>query len=399
VLYAFSHYSVVYAEFDPFISINYVTIAVLAGVGYLSGQPWIAVASAAGGIGTMVLDNIGLDGSWVTLIGAGLTLITLIAYPDGVAAAQKAAKKRLSENADTSADEKAEASEQAAAKAVVTEISPEAAAAAAAKPKVLEMSDITVKFGGVTALADVRFSAAPGEIVGLIGPNGAGKTTLIDVASGFVKPTSGKVVLGGEEITRATRHHRARAGLSRSFQSLELFDDLTIRENLLTAVDDRDAIAYLSNLVAPGSQELPPAAAAAVDVFGLGAVLNKKPTELAYGQRRLVAIARAAAAAPSVLLLDEPAAGLGRDQTDELGNLITILARQLGQAVVLVEHDLEFVLRVSDRLVVLDRGRLLAEGDDPQEVVRRPAVRTAYLGIEEAHASETNGTHVTVGQD
>lgn len=402
VLYAFANHSVLYEGFDPFLSINFVTTSVLVGVGYLSGQPWIAIAAAGGGLGTVVMDNIGLNGNWVTLIGAILTLLTLISYPDGVAAAGHGAKKRFGKK--TAAEESLEREEAAdapLARTVVTEIPADVAAAATAKPKVLEMSDITVKFGGVTALSDVRFSASPGEIVGLIGPNGAGKTTLIDVASGFVKPASGKIVLGGEDITHATRHHRARAGLSRSFQSLELFDDLSIRENLLTAVDDRDALAYLSNLATPGSQELPPAAAAAVDVFGLGAVLDQKPTQLAYGQRRLVAIARAAAAAPSVLLLDEPAAGLGRDQTDELGNLIQILARQLGQAVVLVEHDLEFVLRVSDRLVVLDRGRLLAEGEDPQEVVRRPEVRTAYLGIEDtpADAGAATDSHVTVGQD
>jgi sulfate-transporting ATPase len=406
VMFAFSSHSVVYSFFDSFSSIVFVTFAVLAGIGYISGQPFVALVSAAGGVGTLIFDKMHWNSSWVTIIGSALTIITLIQYPDGIAGAGDVAKsKRRAKQVAKAAKHGKEAAAPKEAPAFVKALTqpvffkatpreiPEASAAEIlekspkATPKVLEMKDITVRFGGVTALSEVNFDASPGEIVGLIGPNGAGKTTLIDVASGFVKATEGTVILGGEDITKASRHHRAKAGLSRSFQSLELFDDLTVRENLLAASDERDATAWVSNLVRAGSMDLPPAAEAAVAVFGLEKTLDKRPTELPYGRRRLVAIARAAAAAPSVILLDEPAAGLGRDQADELSELLRILARQLGQAVVLVEHDLEMVLQVSDRLVVLDRGRLLAAGE-PQSTVALPEVRAAYLGHEEGMRHE-----------
>jgi sulfate-transporting ATPase len=409
VMFAFASHSVVYSFFDSFTSIIFVTFAVLAGIGYISGQPFVALVSASGGVATLIFNEHHIDSSWVTIVGSVLTIITLIQYPDGIAGAGEVARRRRQAKlarkalkAEAAGKHVKEAKGQSALSKAITqpvlfvskpaEIHEGTAAeilekAPKATPKVLDMQGITVRFGGVTALSEVNFSAGPGEIVGLIGPNGAGKTTLIDVASGFVKSSEGTVTLGGEDITHASRHHRANAGLSRSFQSLELFDDLTVRENLLAAADGRDSMAWLSNLVKSGSMNLPPAAEAAVAVFGLEKTLDKRPTELPYGRRRLVAIARAAATAPSVILLDEPAAGLGRDQADELSELIRVLARQIGQAVVLVEHDLEMVLQVSDRLVVLDRGRLLAAGE-PQATVALPEVRAAYLGHEEGMRHE-----------
>jgi sulfate-transporting ATPase len=371
VLAAFQFHTVDYTKFQPFISITFVTFAVLAGIGYLSGQPFICMFSAVGGVGTLMFSDFGWDTHWVTIIGSVLTILTLITAPDGIAANPLDPRKHRAKAAPDDDDVAAPPAERGLPEDLQQ-----------ARPMSLEMSDITVRFGGVVALSEVDFAAHPGEIVGLIGPNGAGKTTLIDVASGFVAPTSGSVRLGGQEITRMSRYQRARAGLSRSFQSLELFDDLTVRENLLAAADDHDALAYLVNLVNPGSLELPPAAEAAVQVFGLEEVLDKLPTELPYGQRRLVAIARAVASAPSVIMLDEPAAGLSRTQTDELGRLIKIMAKRMGMTVILVEHDLQFVLEISDRMVVLDRGEHLAEGD-PREVVALPSVRAAYLGAED----------------
>jgi ABC-type branched-subunit amino acid transport system ATPase component/ABC-type branched-subunit amino acid transport system permease subunit len=378
VMAAFQFHTVDYAKFQPFISITFVTFAVLAGIGYLSGQPFIALFSAVGGVGTLLFSDFGFNAHWVTIVGSVLTLLTLIALPDGIASNPIDPRKNL---------RRFRPAEDVDETPVATEEREAPKDLAKAPPMALEMSGISVRFGGVHALTDVDFTARPGEIVGLIGPNGAGKTTLIDVASGFVTPTSGTVRLGGEDITRMPRFKRARAGLSRSFQSLELFDDLTVRENLLAAADERDALAYLTNLVHPGSLDLPPAAQAAVEVFGLEAVLDKKPSELPYGQRRLVAIARSVAGAPSVIMLDEPAAGLSRTQTDELGRLIKIMARDMGMTVILVEHDLQFVLEISDRMVVLDRGKHLAEGN-PQEVVALPSVRAAYLGAEDEDADE-----------
>jgi sulfate-transporting ATPase len=365
-----------YANFDPFTSIVFVTFAVLAGIGYVSGQPIIALASAAGGIGSLVLDKISVDTNWIVLVSSIGTIAALISMPDGLIAGPTKKRRREPDPVAVAEDLEKATTAKAGASAAAVAVPASSEGRRAAR---LELRDITVRFGGVTALHSVNFTAEPGKVTGLIGPNGAGKTTLIDVASGFVRPVSGTVKLGEQNLTRMSRHGRARAGLSRSFQSLELFDDLTVRENLLAAADTRDAWAYLGNLVHRGDNALPPAAQEAVDVFGLAPVLERRPGELSYGQRRLVAIARAAATAPAVLLLDEPAAGLARDQTDELGELITVLAHQFGQAVVLVEHDLPFVLGVCDHLTVLDQGRLLATGE-PDTVVALPAVRAAYLG-------------------
>ncbi|MBU1800705.1 MAG: ATP-binding cassette domain-containing protein, partial [Actinobacteria bacterium] len=170
------------------------------------------------------------------------------------------------------------------------------------------------------------------------------------------------------------------AGLGRTFQSLELFDDLSVRENLLAASDQRDALGYVTDLFWPGRGRLTTTAAAAVEELGLGDVLDKLPTELSYGQRRLVAIARAVSTRPSVLLLDEPGAGLDESETAELGHLIRRLAHEWGMGVLLIEHDVAMVLRTSDDVVVLDFGRTIFTGA-PGRVSDDPTVRTAYLGL------------------
>ncbi len=245
-------------------------------------------------------------------------------------------------------------------------------------PRTLEVRDIGVRFGGTVALEDVSLTVHPGQVLGLIGPNGAGKTTLIDAATGLTRVT-GEILLDGSPVTRWSARRRARAGIGRSFQSLELFESMTVRENLRTASDRHDPLAYLGDLVWPRRTALAPQAIAAIHEFGLEGDLDRKPDELPYGRRRLVAIARAVAAGPSVLLLDEPAAGLDDAETAELGRLLRRLADEWGLAVLLVEHDVSLVLGVCDRVTVLDNGRHLASGT-PDEISADPAVRAAYLG-------------------
>ncbi len=237
-------------------------------------------------------------------------------------------------------------------------------------------------------------TVGPGEVLGLIGPNGAGKTTLIDAATGFVKPQHGHVLLDGTMITMLNARQRARAGMTRSFQSLELFEDMTVRDNLRTASDRRDPVAYVTDLVHPGDPPLSAAAVAAVHEFSLEDDLDRRPGELSYGRRRLVGIARAVATRPSVLFLDEPAAGLDDNETTDLGDLIQRLARDWGIAVLLVEHDVSLVLRVCDRIMALDFGRTIAIGT-PSEIRTDPAVVAAYLGQPE----ETDGQGGPVGTD
>ena len=249
------------------------------------------------------------------------------------------------------------------------------------QPRTLEVEGITVRYGGVRAVDDVSFSVAPGTIVGLIGPNGAGKTSVIDAVTGFTR-ASGSVRLDGRELMRFAAAKRARAGVSRSFQSLELFEDVTVFDNLRAASDPRDKLSYVRDLVWPKSPPLPSSMVAAIREFGLEGDLDRLVQDLPYARRRLLAIARAIAAQPSVLLLDEPAAGLGDVETGELVHLVRRLADDWGIAVLLIEHDMNFVMSVCDRIVVLDFGRQIAEGT-PEEIRNNPAVVAAYLGEHE----------------
>jgi len=246
------------------------------------------------------------------------------------------------------------------------------------RPRSLVLDDVTVRFGAVTAIDCVSLEVKPGEILGLLGPNGAGKTTLIDAITGFV-PASGRIAIGDEDVRRAAPDRRAEAGASRTFQSLELFESMTIRENLATAAEPRDRRAYLSAFLPHRARQLPAAATAAIHELGLEEDLERLPAELSAGRRRLVAIARALARRPSVLLLDEPAAGLDVRESTELAQVIRKLAAQWGMAVIVVEHDVDLVTLACDRVLVIDNGRMLASGP-ATSVLSNPDVIAAYLG-------------------
>ena len=265
------------------------------------------------------------------------------------------------------------------------------------EPRTLQVEDVSVRYGGVTAVDGVRFSVTPGTIVGLIGPNGAGKTSAIDAITGFTRAT-GSVRLDGTELLGMPPARRARAGVSRSFQSLELFEDATVLDNLRAASDPRDKMSYVRDLVYPAAPPLPGAVVAAIREFGLEHDLHRHVQDLPYAQRRLLAIARAIASQPSVLLLDEPAAGLGDVETAELARLVRRLADDWGIAVLLVEHDMNFVMSVCDRIVVLDFGRQIAEGT-PDEIRRNPAVVAAYLGERDDETPAERESVPTTGVD
>ncbi|MFF5497819.1 ABC transporter ATP-binding protein [Streptomyces aquilus] len=250
-------------------------------------------------------------------------------------------------------------------------------------PILLCVDGLTVSYGGVTAVDAVTFTVPERQVTGLIGPNGAGKTSLIDALTGYTRPAAGRVLLDGTDITRRPPYWRARQGLTRTFQSVELFDDLTVRENLLAA-REHTAESGLESLL-PGrrkAEEHTADVARALELTGLGAVVDRYPSELALGQRKLVGVARALAARPRLVLLDEPAAGLDSDESQELGARLRSLA-QGGVGVLLVDHDMGLVLSTCDQVMVLDFGRLIASG--PAEKVRKdPVVISAYLGSEAA---------------
>jgi sulfate-transporting ATPase len=238
---------------------------------------------------------------------------------------------------------------------------------------------VSVKFGGLLAVDQASFCATSAEILAVIGANGAGKTTVIDAITGFVRLAAGEILLDGEDVSRIDPTKRARLGISRSFQSLELFEDLTVRENLLAGCDDVSSKYWFTDLFWPGRAKLPASCLEILHDLDLVDDLDKLPSELSFGKRRLVAIARALARDPSVILLDEPAAGLDISERQELAQTIRHLAKQSHTAVIVVEHDLDLIRAIADQVVVMEFGRCIAIGK-PDEVLVDPSVIASYVG-------------------
>jgi branched-chain amino acid transport system ATP-binding protein len=249
----------------------------------------------------------------------------------------------------------------------------------AAKPAsdlapVLEVAGVSVRFGGISAVSDVSLTVLPGQVTGLIGPNGAGKTTTFNVITGLQEPTTGKVFIDGRDVGKLAPHKRARLGLARTFQRLEVFGSLTVFENLLAAAEFHKSWSRDSTPPRDVATEV-------LDRVGLRPVGNARVDALPTGVARLVELGRALATRPRVLLLDEVGSGLNSDETAALGNLMLELVSD-GTAILLVEHDVELVMRVCREIYVLDFGRLIADGT-PSEIQKNPAVQAAYLGSEE----------------
>ena len=235
----------------------------------------------------------------------------------------------------------------------------------------LTVQQVSVRFGGVHALSEVDLDVAPGAVTGLIGPNGAGKTTLFNVICGLQAPTVGRVLLGGTDISGTKPHQRARLGLGRTFQRLEVFGSLTVRDNVRVAAEVHKS----------WSSSAPDPDALADEVLariGLGSLASARVDALPTGSARLVELARALAAQPKVLLLDEPSSGLDEDESDAFAELLLDLAVG-GLAILLVEHDVDLVMRVCSLVHVLDFGKILAVGS-PAVIRSDPVVQRAYLG-------------------
>ncbi|MGH8916942.1 MAG: ABC transporter ATP-binding protein, partial [Actinomycetes bacterium] len=263
---------------------------------------------------------------------------------------------------------------------------PETGSSIRVPPQRLTVEGVTVRYGQVVAVDSLDLHVDPGEVVALIGPNGAGKTSLMDAVTGLA-PCSGKVTLGSTDLSSLSLQRRTGAGIVRTFQALELFEDMTVFENLQVAAEEFAGRSLLVDLVKPGVSALPAEALEAVRQFNLADYLDRTPRELTLGRRRLVAVARAVAMKPSVLLLDEPAAGLDSDESAEFAKLMRRLATDWGMGVLVVEHDMDFVMDHSDRVVVMDFGAKIAQGT-PTEVRNNPVAIAAYLG-EPVHEAET----------
>ena len=376
ILAGFRMLTINYGGFNVFESISTVGFAVTGGLGYVLagvfGSP-----SAVGGLGSKVIENwLHLHNKWDVILGGALVLIVLIFQQNGVADAATEGTRPLWK--------KLRLASKPRPKAELKDV-----ATSRVEPKTLKVHELTVRFGGVTAVSDVSFEVRPGEVVGLIGPNGAGKTTIIDAVTGFVKPAYGRLEIDETDVSELSASSRARAGLRRSFQSLELFEDLSLEDNIRAGADVSKKSQWFSDLFWPKRRELSSASVAAIREFKLEDDLDKLPTELSYGRRRLVGIARSVASGPSLLMLDEPAAGLDEFESRELARLVRRLADEWGMGVLLVEHDVGLVMSTCDRIVVIEFGQTIATGT-PSEIRDNPRVKAAYLGDDENSDAEAS---------
>ena len=358
---------VTFDAFGPLASVFFVTTAYIGGIGSIWGAVIAGMVTVGGPLFNLLASSNSVDKLALVISGAGV-ILTAILNPDGIA---PAFGKRFQLMKEKQGRGKRKATERATDEVSIDEA---ASKRDIVRPPVgepiLEARGLTVRFGAVVAVDDVDLTVRKGTIVGLIGPNGAGKTTLIDAVCGFV-PSTGDVTFEGRPMNRLAVHRRAHHGLRRSFQSVELFEDLTVHENLVVpARAEHDGQSEDSQLSVDEVLAL----------VGLDGKADLYPRELSAGETKLVGLARALRGGPKVLLLDEPAAGLDSGESRQLGDHLVLIAA-MGITIVLVDHDLDLVMGVCDEVVVLDRGRLLAVGP-PDEVRRDPKVRAAYIGAE-----------------
>lgn len=376
LLLAFDQPTLTFSTYTVFSSVYLVAVVVTAGVSFVVGAPFGALL-IAGGVVSQLLNGWSSVNLYLPLIGGLAVVITLLSAPDGqVGLFAKALAPLANRYARFTHNIMARlpwTGSDSLASDVDSHLGRDHTPSS-----VLTVKDLTVRFGGVVAVNGVSLEVRPGEIHGLIGPNGSGKTTLIDAVTGFVR-SEGEVTLGKKSLVGRPARLRAKAGLSRSFQSLELFSDLSVEENLAVAAETPRVWRYVTDLFRPGKIRLSANALEAMRQFQLEGSRHSLPEEVSFGQRKAIAIARAVAGRPDILLLDEPAAGLGDSEARELADLVVRIAHEWGIGVLLVEHKVDLVLAISDRLTVLQEGKVLTTGE-PNSVLTDPRVVAAYLG-------------------
>ena len=370
------------ADLSGYTSLGSITVllnVVIGGTGYIASAA-IAGIGAAGGVFPQLIAE--LDSRWgsvVTVVSGAGVLLVLASHPHGIVDVWATRMDGLRHRHSLRRRPAAEPSPD------THPTQPPTPSRRGGQRAALTITDLSVSFGSVTAVTGVSLAVAPGEVVGLIGPNGAGKTTVVDAVTGLVRST-GTIRLGERGLERLAVRRRAGAGVSRTFQAVELFDDMTVSENIRCAAEHADNASFVVDLVWPRRSPLPDVALAAIRELELTADLDTYPESMTTGRQRLVGIARALASDPAVLLLDEPTAGLDDVETAELGRLIRRLARDWGLAVLLIEHDINLVSSVCDRVVAMALGEIIGEGT-PSAVLGMPAVVEAYMGTSEAGTS------------
>jgi sulfate-transporting ATPase len=365
VLLAFQNDAVTYAPYDVLDSLNLVIFTLIGGVGYILGPLFGALISPSG-IFTYIFFGHDAVQRWLIAIGGFGLILSLIFNPHGQVEQFGALWRKIWRWGGPVKDR--------------------VGAPLAARPKaVLEVRGLTVGYGPVIAVRELDLTIAPGRIVGLIGPNGAGKTTAIDAISGFVKPRSGTISLDGKDLSASSPHARAKSGVGRTFQTVEPFDDLTVAENLAVTLEPVRWWHWVTDLFRRRRVALPASVREQASELGLQD-LDVAPDALSQGQRRLLGVIRAVSARPAVLLLDEPAAGLNRAETEHLGLVLRQIATESGIGMLLVEHDLSMVTAICDQVVAIDFGQTIFDGS-VMDAVNDSTIRSAYLGESETAAT------------
>ncbi len=369
ILIGFQFTDVTYQQYGLLSSLMLVILSLIGGIGYVAG-PILGAAMSPTGIVAWLLDDHDTVDRWLTVLSGFTLILTLISYHHGLASAAGAFADRV----------RSKRRRPLAPSGRATPASP-------ARRATLVVDGLSVQYGSTIALHELHLTVEPGQIVGLIGPNGAGKTTAIDAISGFARSTGGTVRLGAADLGDRRPNARALAGMARSFQTVEPFADLSVAENLAIATEQSRWYHWISDLIVRRPVALRDDIRDEAQRLGL-VDLDAEPDTLSQGQRRLLGVLRAMSSSPSVLLLDEPAAGLDRTETARLGEILREVAAARGVGMLLVEHDMELVVQICDRVIAIDFGRTIFDGD-PHHALADPLIRAAYLGdLDEDEAAE-----------